>query len=136
MPHVIKAKEQALTEEIVTSLIGKFVHTPTNMHEVSTPTGATTMVNVWFAGKVAGFEKAVIGFNYEDGSFLETPQTYFNVHLTDGMGYILTTVNDLEINEVTEEEFLALVEEHKESEDTSEMILPEAPELELLDGDK
>lgn len=135
MPQVIKAKDQPLTEEIVASLIGKFVHVPTNFHEMQTPTGAITKVNVWFAGVVAGYEKALIGFDYETGEFTE-PKAYFNVHLTDGMGYILTTVNDLEINELTEEEFQALVEEHKEAQNKPEIILPEAPKLQLLDGGK
>lgn len=136
MAQVIKAKDQVLTEEIVASMIGKYVHAPTNMHEVQTPTGGTTKVNVWFAGVVAGYEKAVIGFNYEDGSFNEQPQTFFNVHLTDGMGYILTTTLDLEIQELSEEEFESLVEEKKAEQNTPEIILPEAPKLHLLDGGK
>lgn len=136
MPQVIKAKDQAITEEIVKRLIGKFVHVPTNFHDVATPTGATTKVNVWFAGVVAGYEKAVIGFDYETGEFNEEPQIFFNVHLTDGMGYVLTNDYDLEINELTEEEFTQLVEEHKEAQNTPEIILPETPKLQLLDGDK
>lgn len=39
MTHVIKAKEDKLTEEIVASMIGKYIHAPINMHEVQTPTG-------------------------------------------------------------------------------------------------
>lgn len=116
MTHMIKAKEDKLTEEIVASMIGKYIHAPTNMHEVQTPTGATTQANVWFAGSVAGYEKAVIGFNYEEGIFHEEPQTFYNVHLTDGMGYILTSAYELEIHELTEEEFNQLIEEKKEEE--------------------
>jgi len=120
MTHMIKAKDDKLTEEIVASLIGKYIHAPTNMHEIQTPTGATTKANVWFAGSVAGYEKAVIGFNYEEGTFHEELQTFYNVHLTDGMGYILTSAYELEIHELTEEEFNQLIEEKKEEEqDTS-----------------
>lgn len=81
--------------------------------------GATTQANVWFAGSVAGYEKAVIGFNYEEGTFHEEPQTFYNVHLTDGMGYILTSAYELEIHELTEEEFNQLIEEKKEEEQDS-----------------
>ncbi|MEK3920185.1 MULTISPECIES: hypothetical protein [unclassified Paenibacillus] len=116
MTHMIKAKDDKLTEEIVASMIGKYIHAPTNMHEIQTPTGATTKANVWFAGRVAGYEKAVIGFNYEEGTFHEELQTFYNVHLTDGMGYILTSAYELEIHELTEEEFNQLIEEKKEEE--------------------
>ncbi|WP_340013599.1 hypothetical protein [Paenibacillus sp. FSL K6-1318] len=119
MTHMIKAKEDKLTEEIVASMIGKYIHAPTNMHEVQTPTGATTQANVWFAGRVAGYEKAVIGFNYEEGTFHEEAQTFYNVHLTDGMGYILTSAFELEIHELTEEEFNQLIVEKKEEEQDS-----------------
>ncbi|TDL69857.1 hypothetical protein E2R58_12070 [Paenibacillus amylolyticus] len=119
MTHMIKAKDDKLTEEIVASMIGKYIHAPTNMHEIQTPTGATTKANVWFAGRVAGYEKAVIGFNYEEGTFHEELQTFYNVHLTDGMGYILTSAHELEIHELTEEEFNQLIEEKKEEEQDS-----------------
>ena len=116
MTQVIKAKSDTLTEDIVASMIGKYVHAPTNIHEVQTPTGATTKANVWFAGMVAGYEKAVIGFNYEDGEFSEQPQTFFNVHLTDGMGYILTTAFELELLELSKEEFEQLIADQKKEE--------------------
>ncbi|WP_419889286.1 hypothetical protein [Paenibacillus xylanexedens] len=119
MTHMIKAKDDKLTEEIVASMIGKYIHAPTNMHEIQTPTGATTKANVWFAGLVAGYEKAIIGFNYEEGTFHEELQTFYNVHLTDGMGYILTSAYELEIHELTEEEFNQLIEEKKEEEQDS-----------------
>ncbi|MDK8192548.1 hypothetical protein QP794_20895 [Paenibacillus sp. UMB7766-LJ446] len=118
MTQMIKAKDDTLTEELVAGLVGKCVHAPTNMHEIQTPTGATTKVNVWFAGTVAGYEKAVIGFNYEADEFHEKPQTYYNVHLTDGMGYILTSAFELEIYELTQEEFAQLIEEKKKEENT------------------
>ncbi|PQP82078.1 hypothetical protein C0Q44_20720 [Paenibacillus sp. PCH8] len=119
MTHVIKAKDDTLTEELVASMIGKYVHAPINMHEVQTPTGATTKANVWFAGIVAGYEKAVIGFNYEEGTFHEASQTFYNVHLTDGMGYILTSAFELELHELMEDEFNQLIEEKKEEERAS-----------------
>lgn len=34
MTHMIKAKDDKLTEEIVASMIGKYIHAPTNMHEI------------------------------------------------------------------------------------------------------
>ncbi|WP_315793055.1 hypothetical protein [Paenibacillus sp. BIC5C1] len=75
MTQMIIAKDDTLTEELVASLIGKCIHAPTNVHEIQTPTGATTKANVWFAGIVAGYEKAVIGFNYQADEFHEEPQT-------------------------------------------------------------
>lgn len=127
MIQVIKAKDETLTEEMVASLIGKYVHAPTNIHEVQTPTGATTKANVWFAGIVAGYEKAVIGFDYAEGTFHKDSQTFYNVHLTDGMGYILTSAFELEIHELTEKEFAQLVEEKKEEQN----ILEQSPSIEL-----
>ncbi|WP_427051987.1 hypothetical protein [Paenibacillus sp. TC-CSREp1] len=133
MTQMIKAKSEPLTEDIVASMIGKYVHAPTNIHEVQTPTGATTKANVWFAGIVAGYEKAVIGFNYEEGEFSEQPQTFYNVHLTDGMGYILTTAFELEILELSKEEFNKLIEEKKEEEALVADNNGEARELPLSD---
>ena len=131
MTHMIKAKDDKLTEEIVASMIGKYIHAPTNMHEIQTPTGATTKANVWFAGRVAGYEKAIIGFNYEEGTFHEELQTFYNVHLTDGMGYILTSAYELEIHELTEEEFNQLIEEKKEEEQDSSVKSNESVKLRL-----
>lgn len=133
---MLKTKEQALTEELVAGLAGKFVHVPTNIHKVPTPTGATTEANVWFAGRVAGYEKAVLNFDYETGTFTDEPKVYFNLLLTDGMGYVLTTENDLEIVELTEEEFEKMVEEHrKEQEAKAQIILPgEERKLTVIEG--
>ena len=122
MTQMIKAKDDTLTEELVASLIGKCVHAPINVHEIQTPTGATTKANKWFAGIVAGYEKAVIGFNYEADEFHQEPQIYYNVHLTDGMGYILTSTFELEIHELTQEEFAQLIEEKKKEENTTESL--------------
>ncbi|PWW44090.1 hypothetical protein [Paenibacillus taichungensis] len=80
MTQMIKAKDDTLTEELVASLIGKCVHAPTNVHEIQTPTGATTKANVW----------------------------------------ILTSAFELEIHELTQEEFAQLIEEKKKEENTTE----------------
>lgn len=133
---MLKTKGQVLNEELVAGLAGKFVHVPTNIHKVPTPTGAITEANVWFAGRVAGYEKAVLSFEYETGTFFDEPKQYFNLLLTDGMGYVLTAENDLEIIELTEEEFERMVEEHrKEQEANAEVPLPEEDQkLTLVDG--
>ncbi|MDP9699792.1 hypothetical protein J2T16_002693 [Paenibacillus intestini] len=133
MTQVIKAKSDTLTEDIVASMIGKYVHAPTNIHEVQTPTGAMTKANVWFAGKVAGYEKAVIGFNYEDGEFSEQPETFFNVHLTDGMGYILTTAFELELLELSKEEFEQLIADQKKEDMENSHNSEEVNEIPSLD---
>lgn len=110
MPQIVKTQDQPLTEEIVLFLMGRYVHAPVNNHEIPNDLegGAHQVENVWFAGKVVGYEKAFIGYDYDRRVELEEPLTFFNLMLSDGMGYQLST-EALELNELTEEEFRDMV---------------------------
>ncbi|MFF2480289.1 hypothetical protein [Paenibacillus sp. NPDC058071] len=102
----MKQKQEALTENLVAGLIGQHIQVPENMVEIP----EAGKQNVWFAGRVAGYEKAVFGFNPSDGSFMEEPFTYLSVVMTDGKGYILA--EDCCINAITEQEFKDMLAEH------------------------
>lgn len=134
MSQVVKFVDQELNEELVQSLIGKFIHVPTNMHKVFNQfEGKEEEVNVWFGGKVAGYEKAYIHFNFETKEFMEEPEVYYNILLTDGMGYVLSQTK-VEILEITEEEFMALVAEHHANQiaEQPKLIVPESADKKIL----
>lgn len=107
MSKLIKAVNEKLTEEMLKGLMGKFINVPTNPHVTQTPTGATGTVNAWFAGKVAGYEKAYVGFDYPAQEYYEEPKTYYQALLCDGMGYVLS--DGAEIFEISEQDFVQLV---------------------------
>ncbi|WP_426455439.1 hypothetical protein ACP26L_36155 (plasmid) [Paenibacillus sp. S-38] len=98
-----------IDETTAASLVGKFIHVPQN--DITPPDGQT--VNMWFAGQVAGYEKAVIGYDYVNGEFFtpENVQVYFNVHMTDGATWVLSN-KQLIIEEITEEKFQQMLTEH------------------------
>lgn len=112
MSVVIKGVDQAVSEELVGGLIGKCIHVPTNTHMMKTPTGAEGKVNAWFGGRVAGYEKAVVAFDYANSEYYEEPKTFYQILLNDGMGYVLSN-EECEILEITEEEFTEMVAEHQ-----------------------
>lgn len=111
---IVKPISEPITEELVRSLIGKYIHVPTNMHEVPNDLeGGMEETNVWFGGLVAGYEKAVMKFDFHKKEFFEgEPKVFFNILLADGMGYVLSATGDVEIREVTEDEFNDLVAEY------------------------
>lgn len=96
-----------ITEEEVISLAGKYISVPQNTH--TGPDGES--VNAWFAGQIAGYEKAVISFDYVNGEFLNEPLVYFNLLMTDGAGWVLSK-EELEIQIITKEEFDNILAEH------------------------
>ncbi|MEK3838179.1 hypothetical protein [Paenibacillus sp. FSL R7-0128] len=96
-----------ITEEEVLSLTGKYISAPQNTHTGS----AGESVNAWFAGQVAGYEKAVISFDYMNQEFLSTPLIYINLLMTDGAGWVLSK-EELEIQIITKEEFDNILAEH------------------------
>lgn len=142
MAEVIKTKDQAVTENLVKELVGKHIHVPTNMHDIKTEDG-TGEVNAWFGGRVAGYEKAEIHFDYEKQEFMDEPSTIYNILLCDGLGYVLSN-RESEVNIITEEEFQEMVEEHKKkqkeaqakAEAKNSLILPDNKKLEVPEGDK
>lgn len=121
---MLKTKENVLTEEFLSSLVGKLIHVPTNEHETEQElTGEKTKVNVWFAGVVAGYTKSHIAYNFDICDFISSKE-YYQLILTDGMCYILAS--DCEIEELTEEEFAKMVEDFQRSQDIkNSIILPD-----------
>jgi hypothetical protein len=101
----LKLENDALTEELVASFVGQYINVPRNMHEVP----GAGMENIWFAGRVAGYEKSVFAFNPADGSFSD-PKTYLSVIMTDGKGYVLA--DDCTVESITKDEFDTMVTEH------------------------
>lgn len=111
---IVKTVDQPITEDLVESLIGEYVHCPVNIHTIR-KAGQDEVVkeNAWFGGQVAGYEKAVLKFDYLSGEFLDEPKEFFNILMTDGLGYVLSPDGDVELRIITKEEFIKLVaEEH------------------------
>ncbi|MGN7765376.1 hypothetical protein [Paenibacillus sp. 22594] len=98
---------QTITEEEVISLVGKYISVPQNTH--TGPDGES--VNAWFTGQIAGYEKAVISFDYLNGEFMSDPLVFINLLMTDGAGWVLSK-EELEIQIITKEEFDNILAEH------------------------
>lgn len=131
MARIIKPLGETTDEQFLTSLLGKLIHVPTNKHIVPNHLegGKEEEINGWFAGQVAGYEKAVIAYDYENDEFIQGgPHTLFNVLLTGGQGYLLHLTNS-EIVELTDQEFDELVAEHQAitllTESKKELLVPE-----------
>lgn len=113
MAKIVKSVEQELTEEMLKSIVGKFVRIPKNIHTQKDEFfGKDEELNAWFAGMVGGYEKAYVSYDYENDEFY--PETKIDYHLlmTDGTGYVLSN-NELEILEITEEEFKQMVKDQE-----------------------
>lgn len=121
MSKLVKDLGTDVNENLVKELVGKFVNVPTNNHKVKDPIDGEIVVNAWFAGRVAGYEKAYVIFDYINQEMLDVPKEYFNILLCDGMAYILA--DDSEIHEISEEEFAEMVAEH-EAKLTLEKVKP------------
>jgi len=119
---IIKKLNEPLTESFLESLIGKYVHVPTNEHVTFDPMEKEFVtVNAWFAGKVAGYEKSVYAYDYKEDKFFQKPKTVYKVLLCDGMGYAISEKSSF--RELTEEEFVKMLAEH-DAEKSSKIILP------------
>ena len=116
MPKLVKAVSEPMSQELAKSLVGKYVHVTINEHVLENHlTGESKVQNVWFAGRVAGFEYAEIFFDWRTQAFVETPEKYMNLLLTDGSAWVLSN-SKLEINEVDEDEFQELVAQYAATE--------------------
>lgn len=104
--NLIKTTADKLDEHILENLKGKYIYVPTNKVRDE----ENKEHNIWFAGQVAGYEKTKNFYDYVNEKFLETPIISFNILLTDGMCYVLS--EESVIYEITEEEFLDLVERY------------------------
>lgn len=120
---VIKKENEPLTEEFLESLIGKYIHVPTNEHVTYDPMDKEFVkINAWFAGKVAGYEKSVFAYDYREDKFHDLPKTIYRVLLCDGMAYVISEEKSL-FKELTEEEFIEMLAEH-DVKKASKIILP------------
>ena len=129
---IVKKNEDFITKELLESLVGKIIHATVNNLELTDATNKVETVNVWFAGMVAGYDVVTTYYDYEDNSFSTTPTIRYSLLLTDGMAY--TLASDCELHEITQEEFLKLVEEYtKEQMKKDTLILPEEKKI-ILTG--
>mgnify|MGYP000852641947 FL=1 len=121
--EIIKKEKESLTESFLESLIGKYVHVPTNEHTTYDPMEKEFVtVNAWFAGKVAGYEKTVYAYDYKEDKFFDKPKTVYKVLLCDGMAYAISEEKSI-FKELTEEEFIEMLAEH-DANKVSKIILP------------
>jgi hypothetical protein len=110
LPNLVKAVSQEISVELLQGLIGKFVHATINEHNVPNNLDGTSGVqNAWFAGMVAGFEVATIGYDFKSGAFYAAePVLFYNLLLTDGSGWALSK-DRLELSVLTDSEFTELI---------------------------
>lgn len=120
---IIKNESEPLEESFLRSLIGKYIHVPTNEHTTYDPMERDyVVVNAWFAGKVAGYEKAIFAYDYKNDEFFDEPKTIYKILLCDGMAYVISEEKSL-FKELTKEEFIKMLAEH-DAEKASKIILP------------
>lgn len=121
--EIIKKQDEAITESFLESLIGKYIHAPVNEHVTYDPMDKEFVkVNAWFAGKIAGYEKAVFAYDYKNDEFFKESKTVYKVLLCDGMAYAISEENSV-FEELTEEEFLEMLAEH-DAKELNKIILP------------
>lgn len=103
-----------LKESFLEGLIKKYIHVPKNEHTVYDPLKKDFIkINAWFAGKVAGFEKAIYSYDYKKSKFFEEPKVVYKILLCDGMSYVISEKS--EFKELTEEEFIEMLAEYEMS---------------------
>lgn len=108
----LKRQDQVVTEEILESTVGLFVHVPVNMHmSTNDLTGEQEEVNAWFAGAVAGYQTTRVWFNHASNSFIKEPIITYTLLLADGTGFSIADRS--EIVSMTPAEFKDLVEKQK-----------------------
>lgn len=129
MAELLKSIDQPITEEMLQSWVGKYIHCPTNIHEVYDPIdNVIKESNAWFAGQVAGYQKDYNAYDFPTGNFIEA-QILYTVIFTDGSGYLLSP-EKCEVYEITQYEFMQMVEEKQKKRSTIEIpkeqfIIPE-----------
>lgn len=132
---VSKLASTSLTEEYLETLIGKFIDAPTNMHTITTPEGKEVEENVWFAGRVAGYEKSVLGFDYTGELGFNVPVTYrYALLLCDGLAYMLA--DDCELYELSEAEFTEKLEAFVAEQEAKKKIETIEKKIETVDNKK
>ncbi len=141
MATLLKTVEEPLTEEFMASLVGLFVHVSVNEHEVQEDIdGSKEVRNVWFAGKVAGFEKAILSFDWASQKFINEPVTHFTMLMTDGTGWLMSQTKT-EVQGITEDEFVSMVasetaKQAVEQELTNPVEETPKPNLVLINGNR
>jgi hypothetical protein len=123
--QIVKTVEQATTEELLRGLAGRFMHVSINEHtQVNDVDGSIEVHNVWFAGKIAGFEKSELFYDWVKQEPLETPEIHHTLLMTDGTGWVLSKTA-LEIQEITQEEFTEMVASEQAKQAVEEVVKPE-----------
>lgn len=90
-----------VTEDLVKSLIGKYVHVTNNFLEVNSEEG-TRVSDMWFGGKVAGYQARYTYFDFKKEEPADE-QIQYHLIMTDGEGFMLAEECDIE--ELDEESF-------------------------------
>jgi hypothetical protein len=122
-----KDEVSPIEELVLLNLVGKTVYATTN--KLIDREGNEH--NVWFAGIVAGYQKSVLAYDYIGDKVLDVANVQFQVLLTDGMAYTLSC-SDLEITELTEDEFISMVAEYTAAQVTSDIILPDRKDNKII----
>ncbi|MBO9607218.1 MAG: hypothetical protein J7639_14755 [Paenibacillaceae bacterium] len=124
LPNTIKWASEELTVTFVRSLVGKYIHVTENMLELFTPNSdQAVQENVWFAGRVAGFQQAEMHYDFDASEYTDVDES-ISLILTDGAGYLLSR-SHLVIDEITEEEFFTLLGEFNAKEAEKLLALKE-----------
>lgn len=141
MSKIVKRDSEIVSEELVASLVGKFVHAPTNKH-IFKRTAADgkkydEKVNAWFAGYVVGYAKEYLKYDFEADKETEEVSVIYTVLLSDGMAYQLS--NESDVVEITESEFAELLGKHTANivteEVSKDLLLPSQEKKIILPGD-
>jgi hypothetical protein len=140
LANLLKAvNEESLTEDFLEGLIGKHVHVSINEHSVQEELeGEPVVRNVWFAGKVAGYEKGFLKFDWATQQEVDEPIIHLTLLMTDGTGWLLSPTA-LEVQEITEEEFTSMVASEVAKQAVQQEFMgaePARPQLSLITGGK
>lgn len=110
--QILKGLYEKLADDVVQSMVGKYVYAKTNYVSVlNETTGQVDKVNNWFGGFVVGYNKEYLLCSKEDGGEFEIPVTTYQVILSDEMAYVL---GDAEVMELTKEEYTDLYKQFED----------------------
>lgn len=105
----IKDINDSITEDLLATLIGNYIHVPTNPLVVNEGLEENT-VNVWFGGRVAGYEVSKIWYDFKENEYKEDAGVVYSIVMVDGASYIISDFSEAYI--LTEDEFKSLLREY------------------------
>lgn len=105
----IKDVSDSITEDLLITLIGNYIHVPTNPLVVNEGLEENT-VNVWFGGRVAGYEASKIWYDFKENEYKEDAVIAYSIVMTDGASYIISESSEVYL--LTEYEFKSLFQEY------------------------